>query len=421
MIVAVKKQKNQQNRGVVSVSLDKGYLRLQFPTEVSQKVWGKRQKYLSLGLVDSPENRAKANELAAKAQLDILSNTLDDTLQKYKPYNDLEEILPTPQKVFPSLRELYDKYCEDVKTGMHPLTFKRYYRYSHLRTIDLCGEFDIRDGLKIRDVINANRSKIVTRRTLDLLYNVFEWAIVNELISPDTPNPYRKLKQGVKGSCRQKKPKHLAGLIEEPDDDYRGFEPEEVREIIEGFAERGYPRGRYYAPIKFLFWTGCRQGECAGLRWKDVSEDCRQIIFRNSLERGTKQLKCLKTEKVGGKKVTRTFPCGEKLQQLLLSIRPEDFKPDDFVFGGDKPLNMVAFGKVWAGYEGRQGVIEKLIKSKKVSQYLKMYATRHTFITYQLRNGMQPADVAKLVGNSPETIYTYYVSPSRNFQMAPEI
>lgn len=423
--MVLQQQKILSRRGNVSVNSDKGYLRLQFPTEISQAVWQKRQKYLSLGLADTPENRAKAEELAAKAKLDILSDTLDKTLEKYKPYNNLEKTPKTTQKrqkrSFP-LRKIYDAYCEEKESSIHPLTFERYYRYSYLRTIDLCGKIDIRDGLKIRNIIWEKRSNKVTRRILDLLENVLEWAITNELVPPNTINPYNRLKKGIKANCRQKKPQHLTALIDEADEDYRGFEIEEAQEIIEAFAERGCPKGKYYAAIKFLFWTGCRHGECAGLRWKDINEDCSEITFRNSLERGSKKLKCLKTEKVGGKKVTRKFPCGEKLQQMLFSIRPKDFNPNNYVFGaGDQPLNMVAFWKVWAGNEGRKGVIEKLIEEKKVGKYLKMYATRHTFITYQLRNGMQPADVARLVGNSPATIYNHYVSPSRDIQIAPEI
>jgi integrase len=72
--------------GTVKVSVDKGCLRLQFPSTVSKKIWNVRQKYLALGLSDTPENRFMAEQLASKAQMDILLGNPDITLEKYKPF-----------------------------------------------------------------------------------------------------------------------------------------------------------------------------------------------------------------------------------------------------------------------------------------------------------------------------------------------
>ena len=72
--------------GTVTVSVDKGCLRLQFPSAVSKKIWNVRQKYLALGLSDTPENRAMAQQLASQAQMDILLGNQDITLEKYNPF-----------------------------------------------------------------------------------------------------------------------------------------------------------------------------------------------------------------------------------------------------------------------------------------------------------------------------------------------
>jgi hypothetical protein len=40
--------------GTVKIGVDKNSLRLQFPSAISQKIWGVRQKYKSLGLSDTP-------------------------------------------------------------------------------------------------------------------------------------------------------------------------------------------------------------------------------------------------------------------------------------------------------------------------------------------------------------------------------
>ena len=80
------------------------------------------------------------------------------------------------------------------------------------------------------------------------------------------------------------------------------------------------------------------------------------------------------------------------------------------------------FYPAWTGPpDGRDGVIADLMKQGKIKTYLKPYATRHTFITLQLKAGMTPANVAKLVGNSPEMIYKHYVSADEDAKVAFEI
>jgi integrase len=86
-----------------------------------------------------------------------------------------------------------------------------------------------------------------------------------------------------------------------------------------------------------------------------------------------------------------------------------------------------SFWHRWAGHDhcrsGRHqdGVIEILIREGKVSIYLKPYAMRHSFITWQLAAKMTPANVAKLVGNSPEIIYKHYVSADKDAELAFEL
>ncbi len=77
---------SSKKRGTVTVGVDKGCLRLQFPSDVSLKIWGKKQKYKTLGLSNTPQNKAVAEKLASIAQMDIFSDELDITLEKYNPH-----------------------------------------------------------------------------------------------------------------------------------------------------------------------------------------------------------------------------------------------------------------------------------------------------------------------------------------------
>lgn len=73
--------------GRVKVTCDKGYLRLQFPTALSRKLYGKRQFFKGLGRQDNPEDREWVERIAARIQADLdrpdCEKLFDPTLSKY--------------------------------------------------------------------------------------------------------------------------------------------------------------------------------------------------------------------------------------------------------------------------------------------------------------------------------------------------
>jgi integrase len=368
---------------------------------------------------------AKAQEIAAIAQMDILNDSLDITLEKYNPLS-LEKTKEKIKPDYPKLLDLCTKYFEAMKKpDRAPLTQETY--RGHLRSMEQCADADIiKDAVKIRDSIRAVRSAHQTRRILDFIFSTIEWAKRNELILKNAENPYRELKQDVLGKVKQQKPEHIRELLDnEEDNDYRSYSHDEARAIIEEAAHHGQPYGIYRDLIEFLFLTGCRTGEAIGLRWEDVAEDFGQITFRYSYCRLSKQLKDLKTARTGN--TSRKFPCGEKLRQLLREIYESKtnsyLDEKDFVFHRNgSPIIHDSFRGTWAGQKNkRAGIIGTLIKEGKVKTYLKLYATRHSFITWQLKAGQTPANVAKLVGNSPEMIYKHYVSADDDAKVMFEI
>jgi integrase len=68
-----------------------------------------------------------------------------------------------------------------------------------------------------------------------------------------------------------------------------------------------------------------------------------------------------------------------------------------------------------------KGVVLQLALDKRISQYLTPYATRHTWITLQLTEGVPIKNVAKLAGNTPEVILKSYAGYVANFNLAAEI
>jgi integrase len=141
----------------------------------------------------------------------------------------------------------------------------------------------------------------------------------------------------------------------------------------------------------------------------------------------TKEDKGLKTERYGKKK--RRFPCGKRLQSFLKEMWEKQGNPNPkskvFLCRKGNPVKWESFYLCWAGTHKKNtnvdGVIEILAKEGKVGHYLKPYSTRHSFITWQLAHGMTPANVAKLVGNTPEMIYKHYVSADEDTSVAFEL
>lgn len=103
----------------------------------------------------------------------------------------------------------------------------------------------------------------------------------------------------------------------------------------------------------------------------------------------------------------REFPCNERLSSLLRS------KPwsDGFVFPSPSGKAIDTHNLVNRGWSV---VVKSLVAEHQVKEYLPLKNTRHTFITLALEAGLDPKDVAYLVGNSPEVIYKHYASVKRN-------
>jgi integrase len=422
---AAKTQKKTRKTGSVNVGVDGNMLRLQFPSKVSQAIWGKPQKYKSLGLCNTPENKAKADEIAAIAQQDLLRGEFDVTLEKYSPIC-LEKIIQKLEPTLPNIFELCQKYFDvKIKPNIKPGTQSGYKYY--LAAIEQCSTYElVRNSIKIRDTIRKIRSAEQTREILKFIHKTVEWAKRNELILKTVENPYKDLIEDVTGKSNYQKPKHIREISEEDDNDCRAYSLHDAVKIIEEFAYYGRPKGVYQDFVEFLFLTGCRTSEAIALRWEDVTEDCSEIIFRHSYCIVSKEVKGLKTAAKG--KSSRKFPCGEGLKQLLLKVRnsqEEIPNSKSFVFNRKgRPILRPGFHRAWAGSastEANDGVVERLIKEGKVKTYLKPYSTRHSFITWQLNAGMTPANVARLVGNSPEMIYKHYVSADADITVLCEV
>jgi integrase len=102
----------------------------------------------------------------------------------------------------------------------------------------------------------------------------------------------------------------------------------------------------------------------------------------------------------------------------LLKIKPNKIDPESLVFTSKtgKQVNGLTFYRTWKGkkHNNQKSIIQSLIEQGKVKQYLKPYATRHTFISAQVDMGIDAHVIAAWVGNSAQVIWDHYYQHKRD-------
>lgn len=236
----------------------------------------------------------------------------------------------------------------------------------------------------IQKIQSEGKTPETLKRKLFYLKAAWDWAIECELL---TKNPWKNLPRLVRDT---------------PIDRPNPFTQEEISKIIEGFES--FENYRQLTPfVKFLFGTGCRTGEAIGLRWGDLSADCKICTFRSQLARG--QRKAPKTGRI------RTVKLSPSTTEMLLGLRFNLASGSDLVFlWNGNPIDAMNFrSRPWS----------KVLAKAEIS-YRKPYNTRHTFISHCLERGINPVNVAAMCGNSTRVIYQHYAGSLHNPEL-PEV
>jgi integrase len=143
------------------------------------------------------------------------------------------------------------------------------------------------------------------------------------------------------------------------------------------------------------------------LKWKNVSDDCSTVLFIGSVQtiRGTQ----VWSEGSKNNK-SRAMSVSTRVQELLISIKPESTTPDDYVFPSPKgkAINYPNFlSKIWHQ-------IVAPIKPDTTP-----YNCRDTFITLQLLKGVPSAVIAKWCDTSTAMIDRNYADKLKLSQLRP--
>lgn len=358
-----------------------------------------KQFYISTGLKDTKRNREIIRTKRDAIANDIILGRFDQTLESYQFRASSKPIViaSQPSKYQYDLQQLWERFTEFQSSQIEKTTILTKY-HSIANHIDRLPTRSLEDAVKIREWGIEHLTHYTVWDLLNRLNQCCSWAKESVLICD---NPFEKLKI--------QRPKNKSD-----DDDRRAFTLEQRDLIIRTFENHSL-YSCYAALVKFLFLTGARPGEAFALTWADVSGDCCRISINKScnahrIQKGTKN----------GKK--RVFPAkpGSKLQQTLLDYRPANYDPADLVFRSKtgRPMSsgiMFCFWHEWKSGRGNKiykypGVVKTLSHVGEVP-YLKPYATRHTFATWAISNGITPDKVALWIGDTVETVLKYYCHP----------
>ena len=271
---------------------------------------GKRYT-LGCGVPDNPMGWAVARQKASQIELDLQAGYFDPTLLKYKP----RTLGKSATEV--TAPELFEKFIQHKlkNEGISPRSVET--RYQPLlgylrRSLNLPAVAVT--GTKTRNFKALLLERLVPQTVkahLWLLKSCWEWAKGKYHTAPD--NPWEGLTDGIKPQPQQK---------------VKPFSVAEVRAILDGFKSDRYYR-HYYPFVAFLFGTGVRIGEAAGLKWKHLSDNFQTAWIGESVSRGTR--KSTKTGKA------RTILLSDSVQSLLRerfeAAKPQ---PEALVFSAPK-------------------------------------------------------------------------------------
>ena len=356
----------------VSVRVSNGSLQIVYRYGIDPKRPTQRKRHCKgLGLKDTPTNRTIAEGIALQLQSAFISGTQDQFLATL---NTDPDIVASP--IARNLLEVWGLYEEHYSRFISDSTFCVEYSRFARPILERNPHWTTEDEIKILRAIKP-LTPGSQQKFCRMLRACIKWAIVDRLIES---SPLDQIRVQV--------PRHKKRQI-------NCFTLAERDRIIAAFAAS--PTYCHYKTfVQFLFLTGCRPSEAAGFPISNIRADV--VVFSQSVN----------WSKEGKRRVTpglktqdrREFPINGKLAAVLAEAVGDRKSGLLFSTTRGKTVNTDAFRThAWAICLAEAGV-----------PYRHLYTTRHTFITYCLRNGVPVAEVARWVGNSPQIIFSNYAA-----------
>jgi integrase len=320
-----------------------------------------------LRLAPTPANLKYAARLKAAIEHEIATGTFD--YARHFPNSPRARRLVAGSAS--TVRRALLTYCGSLSNSVEPETLRDYERDAEIiarwfdkdRTLGSLTRKDIRQAVAKQTLSRQRISNL-----LRPLRGAFEQALEDGTV---TENPLLGFKIRRTGSI--------------PETGIDPFTPEEVEAL---------DRTDLGALWTFWAWTGLRSGELIGLRWADVDRDNWTVTVRRAVRRGRE--KAPKTS--AGLRTIALLPAARAALERNGAARGEQAE----VF-----LNPNT-SEGWHEAKALNRAFARACRKAKVRRRY-AYQLRHTFATWALSAGENPAWIAKQMGHRDvQVIYDHY-------------
>jgi integrase len=328
-----------------------------------------------------------AEARAAEIDKDIAYGCFDKTKTKYEGQDQGSK--PTPPTV-----ELFDQFIEYKRlAGVKGQTIAS--KYNSLRANLARFGKDIKsedDARQMMDFLRAKQSPPTAKQSLSLLKEFGRWVVQERVL---LVNPFENLSS-------PKVPRSISPKRQP-------LTKEQTRDVLKAF--KAHPHYNWYHDfVMGLVYLGCRVSEVVGLRWKDIDWESERVCISESLSRGedgrsagsSRQRKETKNAK------NRWIDIHPDLLTVLADRKRPGADPDDLIFPGPR-------GKPIDDHRFSQHAWKAICKQVGIDRV--PYALRHSLGSHLLESGASAAQVADVLGNTPETVHRHYAHTINRPQM----
>jgi integrase len=334
-----------------------------------------------------------AKKLALQIEQDIALGQFDTTLSRYTGKKSTSSKLSALN--FTDLFEHWVKNYKQMDCEVHT---------NYNSTRNMIRKWGKVDSSNIVQKLNSTKNAAVTyNRRLTILKDFCSWIVTQQIWDR---NPLLLVKR--------KKVKTVKPVKREP------FTESEIKQVLDAFKNNtacsryaATKHSFYYPFMYFLFKTGVRNAEAIGLRVKHIDHENKVIHIKEVLARTLKSTtsknrvrKSTKNEK------ERVLPLTPDLMQVLAPLI-EGKLPDDLVFYSPT-------GKAIDDNNFRKRIFTKVLDHLGIPVRV-LYATRHTFGSRCIDEGITPVMTAFLMGNNPETALRRYTHQINIPKSLPEL
>lgn len=353
--------------------------------------WNGKRYRLTTGLPNNKEGNQAALGIASQIESDLIFQRLTEE----RLYSYLGKEVPNIIKPR-SLAELWDEFVIRQQQRLEQTTFDGSFEVSRqiMRFLLNC-PIDLESKPEVMRSLAEKYAASTTDRFLNDLIAFGNWLKENEYRQA---SPYEGIRKLLSGKRQQ------AGRTR------KAYSEDEAVSIIEAFRNDTFThpdsqfQDSHYADfVEFLLTVGCRPSEAIALTVGDVFQRQAETYFRIDKAYSKGVLKRTKTGTI------RVIKCNEPLKRMLLPHLSRS--PESLIFEGQKGA-YIDLKNFTTRYMKR--VIEALVKRGEVREYLATYNCRHTAITRMVRNGLDPATIGAICGNSPDVIFEHYVQANEN-------